>query len=162
MGFITNTDIVLINARIGLKFEAFVGYQELIEHCLLKLTDSEFAEVGEKFVKPHLKQPEILKVPGKTINKISATFLRRIQNAGCQCGRQKLENMPLCGVCFTKLPNATKENLRRFKGAELEDAYNAAVGLLKNRSNHKCFMPACGLDGKFCPDCALNRRNNEQ
>ncbi len=152
MGFITNTDIVLINARYGLKFEAFVGYQELIESCLLKLTDSEFAEVVEKFILPRSKttetfisskpinqknQPDFtgliadaLKSADNSKSKISAEFLRRSKAAGCQCGKQKLEGMPLCGICYTNLPNEIKSALRKYRGGELEQIYLLAVNLL--------------------------------
>lgn len=69
----------------------------------------------------------------KPKNQISGNFVRRVQSAGCQCGKQKLEGKPLCGVCFSRLPDELKNLLRFKRGGELEQVYEQACNHLQRR-----------------------------
>ncbi|KAK0039529.1 leucyl-tRNA synthetase [Biomphalaria pfeifferi] len=90
--------------------------------------------IAEKIRKPtdvstNGKSKSDFKLPefkGKT-NKISADFLRRFNGAGCQCGKQKLENYPLCARCFQRLPGEFRTALRQKKGGELEAVITVRV-----------------------------------
>lgn len=82
---------------------------------------------------PAFKLPEIKADP----KKISADFLRRFNGAGCQCGRQKLENYPLCARCFQRLPGEYRAALRQKKGGELEAVYNCACEFLTTKRGQK-------------------------
>jgi len=75
---------------------------------------------------------EALKAADKSKSQISAEFLRRSNSAGCQCGKQKLEGKPLCGICYSSLPNDLKSALRQHRGGELEQIYNLAVKTIED------------------------------
>jgi len=93
----------------------------------------------EKHLKAVLDKAQAAQTAPPTVipNRISAEFVRRCNGAGCQCGRQKLEGVPLCGVCFTRLSGELKNELRQKKGGELEAVYNQAVEILKNSKGGK-------------------------
>lgn len=61
---------------------------------------------------------------------ISDEFLRRLNSVACQCGHQKIEGMPLCGLCFTNLKKGMQIALKQNRGGELESTYNLAVNSL--------------------------------
>ncbi len=76
--------------------------------------------------------PPVVRKPNTPI---SGNFLRRVQAAGCQCERQKLEGMPLCGVCYSNLTKSLQHDLRNKKGGELEEAYDSACEFLKGKTS---------------------------
>jgi hypothetical protein len=65
--------------------------------------------------------------------KASAEFEQKLKSEGCRCGKQKLPNFPLCGLCFSNLKKGIQTALRQNKGAELEETYNLAVDYLTGR-----------------------------
>lgn len=70
---------------------------------------------------------------GTVSNTISVGLVRRINGAGCSCGRQKFEGFPFCAICYCDLPEYLREILREAKGSKLEAAYNFAVEQLNKR-----------------------------
>ncbi|HQU83891.1 MAG TPA: hypothetical protein PKY59_12225 [Pyrinomonadaceae bacterium] len=85
-----------------------------------------------------IEKKSFFKLPEKVeTNKISAAFLRRFSGAGCQCGKQKLENYPLCARCFQRLPGEYRNALRQKKGGELEAVYESACEYLKLQRGQK-------------------------
>jgi hypothetical protein len=57
----------------------------------------------------------------------SAEFIKILKSEGCRCGKQKLSNYPLCGLCFSNLKKGLQTSLRQNKGVELEVTYDMAV-----------------------------------
>ncbi len=65
---------------------------------------------------------------------MSDDFLRQLNSVACQCGHQKIEGMPLCGLCFTNLKTGMQAALKQNRGGELESTYNLAVNSLNYRT----------------------------
>ncbi|MBK8810673.1 MAG: hypothetical protein IPN69_08065 [Acidobacteria bacterium] len=70
-------------------------------------------------------------------NGLSSLFLRTLQSPECQCGRFKKAFYPLCGVCFLRLEEELKADIRLARGFEFEIAYNTAVEVLKYRKTRR-------------------------
>lgn len=141
MGLATNNKLAIVDIGNGLNVESFSDYPSLIKDCVSKLDLIQLKHLANDVLPTFIFEREFAENPPKIEkvvkpkknDKISACFLRRIQNAGCVCGKQKLEGYPLCGSCFVKLPRESQQNLRRLKGSELEDAYNSACQILNDR-----------------------------
>lgn len=156
MSFMQSRRITVVEFQAGMDVSIYENKFQMVSHSLRKLSLNEFKEIIENVIpkiitdgeydvewaSSQAPKPVDLPTNGKTessfklpefkgkSNKISADFLRRFNGAGCQCGKQKLENYPLCARCFQRLPKEFRTALRQKKGGELEAVYNCACEFL--------------------------------
>jgi hypothetical protein len=87
------------------------------------------AVVG-KMIAADGKESEVICLIAEKPRPASAEFQKILKSVSCQCGKQKIENFPLCGCCFSNLRTGIKQSLLRNRHAQLENAYHWAVRTL--------------------------------
>ncbi|MBS1793386.1 MAG: hypothetical protein JSS81_06005 [Acidobacteria bacterium] len=83
-----------------------------------------------KLVEPEGPAGDVVCLFAQEGQKASEDFEKSMRSIACQCGKQKYENFPFCGLCYSNLRTSVKIALRQNTGAELEQTYKLALRCL--------------------------------